>query len=172
MNQRLRSKSSVPATGLPLRRSSSALISAAILLVGVGAAGCGSSSKSASTSTSTTTITKAAFLAKGNAICIKNNKQTNAGFAKLGKNPTQAQITSYVKTGFVPSIQGAIDGLKALGAPSGDQAKVTSMLNLAQADLNKVKSNVSAFVTGGPHTFANFAKVAHAYGLKACAKKA
>ncbi len=41
------------------------------------------------------------------------------------------------------------------------------MLNLAQADLNKVKSN-PLLLTGT--SFADFAKAAHAYGLKACAQ--
>jgi len=153
-----------------LSRGSAATIIAALVFASLAVAGCGSSSSSSTSSNSTAALTKTAFLAKGNAICVKTNKQTNAGFGKLGNKPTKTQITAYVNSGFVPTIQSAIDGIKALGAPSGDQAKVTSMLNLAQADLNKVKANPVVFVTGGSNTFADFAKVAHAYGLTACAK--
>ncbi len=46
---------------------------------------------------------------------------------------------------------------------------MTNLLNLAQADLNKVKSNPALLATGGTSPFADFAKVAHPYGLKACA---
>jgi basic membrane lipoprotein Med (substrate-binding protein (PBP1-ABC) superfamily) len=133
--------------------------------VTVGAvAGCGSTSSSSTTAA----ITKAAFLAKANAICIQSNKRTNTAGAKLGKNPTQAQIVTTVRTKFVPSIQTSITQIRALGAPTGDQATVTKILNLAQADLNKVKSNPLLLV-GSNAAFADFAKIAHPYGLKECA---
>ena len=129
-----------------------------------------SSSKSTS-STATTAITKAEFLAKANAICTLGNAQINAAGAKLGKNPSQAQITAFAKSTDVPSMQAQINAIRALGAPSGDQATVTNMLNLAQADLNKVKSN-PALLTGNTSPFADFAKIAHPYGLRACAQNA
>lgn len=50
--------------------------------------------------------------------------------------------------------------------PSGEQAVVTNMLTLAQADLNKIKSHPVLVATD---VFADFAKVAHPYGLTACA---
>lgn len=135
---------------------------ASVAVVSVGTlVGCGSSSKPA--------ITKTAFLSKANAICTQGNRVTNAAGAKLGNSPTRAQIVGVVETQFVPSIQGSISSIRALGAPSGDQAKVTSMLNLAQADLNKVKSNPLLLV-GNSTPFADFAKVAHPYGLTECAK--
>jgi hypothetical protein len=142
---------------------------AATLIVGLAAAGCGSSSSSTKSTTSAATpaITKAAFLAKANALCTQGNKLSNAAAAKLGKSPTQAQVTAVVKATDVPSIQSQIDGIRALGAPSGDQATVTNMLNLAQADLDKVKSN-PALLASNTDPFANFAKIAHPYGLTAC----
>jgi hypothetical protein len=142
---------------------------AATLIVGLVAAGCGSSSKSSSKSTSA--ITKPEFLAKANAICTRGNAQTAAAGAKLGKSPTPAQVAAAVKSSTVPAIQAQIDGVRALGAPSGDRAMVTNMLNLAQADLNKVKSN-PALLQGKSSPFADFAKIAHPYGLTACAQDA
>lgn len=126
--------------------------------------GCGSTSSSSTTAA----ITKTAFLAKANAICTQSNKRTNAAGAKLGKNPTQAQIVTTVRAKFVPSIQTSITQIRALGAPTGDQATVTKILNLAQADLNKVKRNPLLLV-GSSAAFADFAKIAHPYGLKDCA---
>jgi ABC-type glycerol-3-phosphate transport system substrate-binding protein len=149
-------------------------LTATALIVGLVAAGCGSSSSSTKTtsSTATTALTKTQFLARANAICTTGNNQIAAADAKLSKNPTQAQITAVVKTTTAPSIQAQIDGIRALGAPPGDQATVTNMLNLAQADLNKVKSNPSVLAAGGASPFADFAKVAHPYGLTACAQNA
>jgi len=157
---------------LPSRLTAAAI--AAAVIVGLAAGGCGSSSSSSKSTggTATTAVTKPQFLAKANAICTQGNKQTDAANAKLGKNPTQAQIAAVLKTATVPSIQAQIDGIRALGAPSGDQATVTNMLNLAQADLNKVKSNAALLTAGGASPFADFAKVAHPYGLKACAANA
>ena len=141
---------------------------AATLIVGLSAAGCGSSSKSSTTST--TAITKTAFLAKGNAICTNGNRQLNAARKKAfgNKKPSRAQSTTFVKTSFTPIVQSQIDAIRALGAPSGDEATVTKMLDSAQKGLNTVKSN-PALLVGGPDSFANFRKMAHPYGLTACA---
>ena len=40
------------------------------------------------------------------------------------------------------------------------------MLDVAQTDLNKVKSN-PGLIASGQETFADFAKLAHTYGLTA-----
>jgi hypothetical protein len=139
------------------------------VLVALAAAGCGSSSSSdTSSTTSTTAITKTEFLARANAVCAAGNKVTDTAGAKLGNNPTQAQVTAVAKTVFVPSIQGQINRIRALGAPSGDEATVTHMLNLAQADLNKVKADPT-LLFGKTDQFTNFAKIAHPYGLTRCA---
>ncbi len=73
-----------------------------------------------------------------------------------------------MKRTLAPDIQSQIDGIRALGAPAAEQATVTSMLSVAQTDLNKVKSNPALLASGPP--FADFAKVAHPYGLTACAQ--
>jgi len=137
---------------------------AATLIVGT-AAGCGSSSSS------TPAITKAAFLAKGNAICTQGNATLSAAAAKLGKNPSRAQIVAFVKSTEIPSIQAQIDAIRALGAPSADKATVTNFISLAQADLNRVKSN-PLLIASNISPFADFSKVAHPYGLTACAQGA
>ncbi len=164
---RLRSKPTFASSIVVRSRRSTGMAIAAILIVGLGAAGCGSSSSS-STTTSTTAITKTEFLVKANAICTAGNKVLSKVGAKLGKSPSQAQITAVVKAAYVPSIQGQISGIRALGAPSGDEATVTNMLNLAQADLNKIKADPTLIV-GKTDQFANFAKIAHPYGLNRCA---
>ncbi len=143
------------------------LILTAALILGVGAAGCGSSNKSTTASTTTASITKAELLTKGNAICTLGNQRLGAAQNALGNKPSDAQITAFVKSKFGPDIQSQIDGIRALGAPSGEQATVTGMLNLAQSELSKIESKPSLLAGGPP--FVDFAKVAHAYGLTACA---
>jgi hypothetical protein len=145
----------------------------AALAIASAAAGCGSSASTStsksSTSTSAAAISKAAFLEKGNAICMHGNTQLAAAVAKLGKNPTKAQITAFVIGTYIPSVQAQIAAIRALGAPSGDRATVTNMLRLAQADLNKGKRS-PALLLGNRTLFANFAKIAHPYGLVSCAR--
>ena len=137
---------------------------AATLIVGL-AAGCGSSNST----TTATTLSKSAYLAKANAICKAGSDKQKAGLKTLGKNPSKAQLTAYVTGTQVPNIQSQIDQVKALGAPSGDQATVNKYISLAQADLNKVKSDPSLAYNGKSDPFADFAAVAHPYGLTACA---
>ncbi|MGH2967347.1 MAG: hypothetical protein ACRDMH_18465 [Solirubrobacterales bacterium] len=140
------------------------------LFLGFAAIGCGNSTSgsTSTTTTSTTAISKAQFLVKANAICTLGNKTLNKVGAKLGNNSSQAQITAAVRTAYVPSIQAQINGIRSLGAPSGDEATVTNMLNIAQADLNKIKADPTLLV-GKQDQFANFAKIAHPYGLTRCA---
>jgi hypothetical protein len=151
-------------------RLKSTLVITASLAVGLSAAGCGSSSSS-TTTTTTPAITKSAFLAKANAICTQGDAAIGAVAAKLGKNPTQTQIVAFVTKTEVPAIQAQITAIRVLGAPSADQATVTNFLNLAQADLNKVKAN-PALIAAKASPFHDFALVAHSYGLTACARTA
>jgi hypothetical protein len=142
------------------------IVTAAFVIAALGAAGCGSSSKSSSTPA----ITKAAFVAKGNAICKDGNRKLNAAEGQaFGKTkPSKAEATSFAKTSFVPIVQGQIDAIRALGAPSGDEATVRKILDTAQKGLDTVKSN-PALLAGGPDSFSDFRKLAHPYGLTACA---
>jgi hypothetical protein len=135
-----------------------------MLLAALGAAGCGGSSSTKSTTT--TAITKAEFVAKANAICGSADPALSAAGAKLATHPTPATIASVVKNTYVPSVEAQITGIRALGTPTGDQATVTRMLQLVQADLNKIKSHPGLITTD---VFGDFAKVAHPYGLTACA---
>lgn len=131
----------------------------------IAAAGCGGSDSGATT----TTISKAAFVAKANAICTKGNAESNALAGKTfgNKQPTQAQLERFAKAQ-VPLIQRQIDQIRALGAPSGDEATVKQMLDIAQGDLNKLESNPA--LVQNQKLFANFVEVARPYGLTACAQ--
>jgi hypothetical protein len=141
------------------------MVIAGALMAGLGAAGCGGGSSTKSTPT-TATITKVEFVAKANAICGRADPVLSAAAAKLASHPTKAQIVSLVRGTYVPSIEGQIAAIRALGTPSGDQATVTSMLKLVQVDLSKLRSNPALVATD---VFGDFAKVAHPYGLTACA---
>jgi hypothetical protein len=153
-----------------------ALAAAAILAVVVLVAGCGSSKSTTSTAAAKPALTKAQFLAQGNAICNAGNSTLAVAQKALEKAvgnaaPSAAQVAAYVNGVFVPSIQGQIEKIGALGAPAGEEAAVAHLLGQAQADLNQVKSKPTLLL-GARNPFADFARAAHAYGLTACARKA
>jgi hypothetical protein len=142
----------------------------AMLFAGLVAAGCGSSSSSSSTST--VAITKAAFLKQGNAICKKGNKQINAEGKKVfskGKKPSQAQMTQFATGTLIPKIQAQISGVKALGAPKGDEAQVNAIVVSAQSALDKGKKNPTLLVSNNTNLFKHTNQLSNAYGLTVCA---
>jgi hypothetical protein len=136
-----------------------------VLALSLGVAGCGGSSHTA-TSAPPAAITKAAFVQQANAICAKSDQALLAATVKLEHHPTDAEVANVVNGTFVPSIQAQITGIRALGTPAGDQAVLTSMLNLVQADLNRLKSDPALIAT---NLFGDYANVAHPYGLTDCA---
>ena len=75
-------------------------------------------------------------------------------------------VVAAVQNVYLPSVQTQVASIKALGTPNGDQATVTRMLQLVEADLSKVKANPRLITTD---VFGDFARVAHPYGLTACA---
>jgi hypothetical protein len=143
---------------------------AAILTVGLVQVGCGSSNDNSTTST-TAALSKAAFLKQGNAICAKGNKATNKLgnqiFPNKNAKPTQAEKTQF-ENALITNIQGQINGVKALGAPAGDSAKVNAIVNTAQAALDNIKKNPSILFASNTDPFAKANKLTNAYGLTAC----
>ena len=105
--------------------------------------------------TSTTAaLTKSQFLKQGNAICNKGNQQINKvahqTFTKKkypnGPPPKSVQ-TKFVTDTVIPSVQSQIDGIKALGAPTGDEAQVKAIVDAsrpstkAKADRTNAQNN-------------------------------
>lgn len=156
------------------RRMIWGLVPMAALVVGFCVAGCGSSGNSTSAET-TAAISKAEFVAKGNAVCVKGEKaqeaEINAYVKKHGlenKKPSKAQEAELVETVLVPNIQSQIDGVEALGAPSGEEPQVSSALELSQQTLEKIEANPE-LAFGKQDPFAAAGKQLHALGLEKCA---
>jgi hypothetical protein len=151
-----------------------AIIAAVALTAGLGAAGCSggtaatgaAAAGTASKSAPRAPISKAEFVAKANAICASADPGLSVAEAKLASHPTAAQVAALVKGTYIPSVEAQITAIAALGVPSGGQAAVTSMTVLVQADLNRLRSDPALV---GTDVFGDFARVAHQFGLTACA---
>jgi hypothetical protein len=145
---------------------------AAVLTVGLVLAACGSSNNN-STST-TAALTKPQFLKQGNAICKKGSQQINKagqkifGTRKQHKKPSKADMTKFATQVLIPNIQSQINGIKALGAPKGDEAKVNAIVTSAQGALDLAKKDPTVLVQNGPGPFKATNKLANAYGLTVC----
>jgi hypothetical protein len=168
----------VPETVTPGRAHSrsracrATVASLALVLAAVLGAGCGSSSSSrSSTAAATPPLTKAQFLAQGNAICTQGNKNLAGPEKALGTNPTEAQFTAYITGPFKSEVQRQIDAIRALKAPSADQAAVKHIFGLAQSELDHVTSDPKAVRSASVSPFKQFATAAHAYGLTVCASE-
>ena len=152
------------------RSPARAIVVIAMLMLGTAMAGCGGSSKSHSTATAaaatTAAITRAEFVAKANAICASADPALAEASAKLASRPSNAKLAALVKGTYIPLINTQITQISALGAPPADRAAVGKMLGMVQADLRKLESRPALVATD---VFGNFARVAHPYGLTACA---
>jgi hypothetical protein len=148
-----------------MRLNSILAVTAALALGGI-AAGCGGSSDDNSTST-TAAISKADFLAQGNQICKQGNDEINQAGEQLGKSVNQQQLEDFATNTVVPSIQKQIDGIKALGAPAGEEAQVNQLITTAQADLDELKADPSKLQKDNLFKDAN--QQASALGLTECA---
>jgi hypothetical protein len=141
--------------------------------VGLVLVACGSNSNS----NSTTALTKAEFLKQGNAICKKGNQQinkvANQTFTKKkypNGPPPQSVQTKFATDTAIPNIQSQIDGVKALGAPTGDEAQVKAIIDSAQSALDKAKADPTILLQNNSKNdpFAAANKLATAYGLTVC----
>jgi hypothetical protein len=145
-------------------------IAAAVLLVigAVAVAGCGGSDDTSSTATA---ISKDDFIAQADQICAAGNKADAAASKEAfsGGQPTEAEVASYVTDSVVPSIQGQIDDIRALGAPEGDEAEVNSFLDTAQEALDQVEADPSAITTSGEDPFDQTNRLMTVYGITECA---
>jgi hypothetical protein len=154
------------------RRLGQAVAAVALVLVTLLVAGCGSSSSSSSTAAAKPPLTKAQFLAQGNAICTQGNKNLAGPEKALGTSPTEAQFAAFITGPFKSEVQRQITALRALNAPSADKATVKHIFDLAQSELDSVTSNPKAAESATVSPFKQFQTAVHAYGLTACASEA
>lgn len=141
--------------------------------IAVGLAACGSDdssddSSSATTDTAATEISTDDFTTQGNQICADGNKELAQGQndAFADGQPTPDELDAYVSDTLVPSIQGQIDDLRALGAPADEADDVTAFLDDAQTALDELEADPSSI---SETTFSDVNEQATAIGLDQCA---
>src|SRR5262249_31013499 len=122
------------------------------------AAGCGSSDNTETTAT-TAALTKAQFLKQGNAICAEGNKEINKNFEaffkktnlKKNEEPSKAQKEEAAETILIPAIRKDVEGIKALGAPEGEEEQVEEIIDAAEEALETLESEPAEAVEENNH---------------------
>ena len=139
------------------------LVPVGALIVGlVAVAGCGGGDDE---------LTKAEFLKQGNAICAKGNKEINQAANKVftsKQEPSQAQLNKFAENTLIPSVQGQVDDLRDLNPPSELDDQVSSLLDDAEAALDKGKADPSILTSDKQDPFKDVNQTAEKLGLKAC----
>jgi hypothetical protein len=150
-----------------------------VLLCGIGAlallaAGCGGGGDG---TTSTASLTKAEFIKKADEICESAEEKIEREFESFAKEhnlsekqpPSSKESAEAAETILLPNIEGQIEDIRALGAPSGEEQEVEELLTAVEAGVEKGKQDPVAFIEeegGDPLNKAD--KMAREYGLKVC----
>jgi len=140
--------------------------------------GCGSGNGDGSSSGSGG-LSKAEFATKADAICKKAKdgivQKNFARIRKVASNPKAREALEYelVKTAVVPGLEGEVEQLEALGAPSGDDGQIDQMLKLIEGAIAEAKAEPETYVAGdsyrwGSEHFGKAHRIAVAYGIKNC----
>jgi len=161
---------------VPRRRAVTVLAKPTALAAGaaliLAAAGCGGGAKSTTSSASTAASTaaaaptKAEYVAKANAICDATNGPLAATALKLASHPSPVEAAHIIAGSFIPQIKSQLSQIQAIGTPDGGQATIATMDRLLAGDIARIEKDPAL---AGPVAFGDFAKVAHGYGLTACA---
>ncbi len=104
-------------------------------------------------------------MAEANAICAKGDPALSAATFRLATLRGASKV-AVVRSTYVPMIEAQVAQIRALGAPAGAKAEVSSMLAIVQSDVRRLDERPDLPATG---VFADFARVAHPFGLTACA---
>jgi hypothetical protein len=149
------------------------------VLVAVAAFGCGGSDDSGDTALAepieTSSLTKAQFVKRADAICAKVEpaiesksaayEKQHPSVAEQGEEKLVAAMTDSV---LVPAMQEAIDGIRKLGAPRGDEQQVEGILvAMQEANDNAEETRITEYLQFGEE-FRGSSKAAQRYGLKEC----
>jgi hypothetical protein len=142
---------------------------ALVLAVALLAAGCGGGES---------TISKAELIKQGDVICEQAD-ESQAGelaayeqqHAKDLSSASTAAVEEQLIAGVIlPSVLTEAEELEALGAPSGEEAKVQAIIAGIEEAAKKAEKAPASIEEGSKSPFNEASKLAREYGFKACAE--
>ena len=147
-----------------LAKRAAALAAAAALLASTGCGGGGTES----------TLTKAQFLRKANAICVKDNAQMTRRLTAYldkhaGRTRGEAIEDKAAATVVLPIRKKEVRLLRALGTPSGEEKYVDRMLTAWEEGIERGEEDPHSLRLGGPeYAFYKSYSMGNDYGLEKC----
>lgn len=117
-------------------------------------------------------LTRAGYVAKGNAICAKTRKAIDDGaeaaFPNAGQVPTSAEVNAFYKDTLKPQLNKELSQLGDLNPPKDDKQRVKTMLAAGHRGLTEVDADPVTLLEGQRSPLNEYAELAAAYGLKTC----
>ena len=149
---------------------------AIVAATGLVAAGCGGGSDT--TSEGSATIGKAEFLAKGNAICAKGNKEIGETFESFVKKhhlsekepPNPAEMEE-VSEQVLPIIQKQLSEVRALGLPQGSEKEAEAVFAAVEEGLEEVEEDPSILAEEKGEPFEKANRLSREIGLTKCGEE-
>ncbi len=143
-------------------------LSLAIAFVVLAVGGCGSDSDSGSSGT----LTKAQFIVRADAICQQTDKRQAARFKTYvkenGEATSPAGEEEIVKEVGLPEIEAEIEELRELDPPAGEEEKVGTILDQADAALKQAEDDPGSVLQKAGDPFNEVEKLAKEFGFKQC----
>lgn len=158
-------------------RAGLALSAVVVALVAVG---CGSSDSSNSTTVTVETgsLSKAAFVKKADAICEAARTEFLAKFESFANshsaefadpNQREAAFKNLVESLLGPNVEGQIEQIGKLGAPSSYASEVEAFLKALQNRIDEAREDPRGLM-GTPYVFKKAEDVAKRVGLQGCSE--
>jgi hypothetical protein len=147
-----------------MKRNTTLAVVCALAVGGI-AAGCGSSDSSDNTAAAT--ISSSDYVTKADQICKQAEGELDEAGRALGDHPSKAQLADFSNNTLVPNIQGQIDDVRALGAPSTEEEQVSAFLSAAQEAVDRLKADPS--LVEEDSVFNETREKAKVVGFKVCA---
>jgi hypothetical protein len=150
-----------------------------VLAIAAVAAGCGSGGGSTeSSSASATAPTKPEFVKQADAICAAGNTEIEEEFEAFltknglgnGEEPSKPQAVELSETVLIPNLKAQSAKLRKLTPPSGDESKVSALLDALEEGVEKAEEEPEALLRSSSDPFASANKQADEYGLTVCGR--
>lgn len=144
---------------------------AALAALAMIVAGCGGDGGSTE---STSSLTKAEFVKKGNAICVKGGEKLKAEIEKFfeeKEQPTDAQLEEAAMEILIPGLRKEVQEIRGLGLPSEEAKGADKVLTAFEKALKEGEEDPSTLIVEGPGPFAKANKLAKEYGLTECGEE-
>jgi hypothetical protein len=139
-------------------------------------AGCGSSDDSSDSTT--VVLTKAEFVKQGDAICEKGSTRLEEEADEFAEDndidtndPTKEQQEEVIVAVVGPALQEQADELGELGAPEGEEGRVSAIVEALEAGAQELEDDPGSLLKSGAEPLAEANKLANEFGFKSCGQE-